>query len=70
MCRHALFYRNLLFHLWKHTCTWQPYLHLRLHLFLNMPYVSAQDRKDIEFGLSHGANVVAASFVRTHEDEE
>ena len=35
---------------------------------INMPYVSAQDRKDIEFGLSHGANVVAASFVRTHED--
>ena len=33
-----------------------------------MPYVSAQDRKDIEFGLTHGANVVAASFVRTHED--
>ncbi len=35
---------------------------------INMPYVSAQDRKDIEFGLAHGANVVAASFVRTHED--
>ncbi len=35
---------------------------------INMPYVSAQDRKDIEFGLSHGANVVAASFVRSHED--
>lgn len=35
---------------------------------INMPYVSAQDRKDIEFGLSHGANVVAASFVRNHED--
>lgn len=35
---------------------------------INMPYVSAQDRKDIEFGLIHGANVVAASFVRTHED--
>lgn len=36
--------------------------------YINMPYVSAQDRKDIEFGLSHGANVVAASFVRSHED--
>lgn len=36
--------------------------------YINMPYVSAQDRKDIEFGLTHGANVVAASFVRTHED--
>lgn len=35
---------------------------------INMPYVSAQDRSDIEFGLSHGANVVAASFVRNHED--
>ena len=35
---------------------------------INMPYVSAQDRRDIEFGLSHGANVVAASFVRNHED--
>ncbi len=35
---------------------------------INMPYVSAQDRRDIEFGLEHGANVVAASFVRTHED--
>ncbi len=35
---------------------------------INMPYVSAQDRKDIEFGLNHGANVVAASFVRNHED--
>lgn len=29
---------------------------------INMPYVSAQDRKDIEFGLTHGANVVAASL--------
>lgn len=35
---------------------------------INMPYVSAQDRKDIEFGLTHGANVVAASFVRSHDD--
>ena len=35
---------------------------------INMPYVSAQDRRDIEFGLTHGANVVAASFVRNHED--
>jgi pyruvate kinase len=35
---------------------------------INMPYVSAQDRRDIEFGLNHGANVVAASFVRNHED--
>lgn len=35
---------------------------------INMPYVSAQDRKDIEFGLNQGANFVAASFVRNHED--
>ena len=35
---------------------------------ISMPYVSAQDRRDIEFGLQHGANVVAASFVRNHED--
>ncbi len=35
---------------------------------INMPYVSAQDRRDIEFGLSHGATYVAASFVRNHED--
>ena len=36
--------------------------------FINMPYVSAQDRKDIEFGLNHGATVVDASFVRNHDD--
>ena len=35
---------------------------------INMPYVSAQDRRDIEFGLSQGGNVVAASFVLNHED--
>ncbi len=35
---------------------------------INMPYVSAQDRRDIEFGLTHGATYVAASFVRNHED--
>ena len=35
---------------------------------ISMPYVSAQDRRDIEFGLKQGANVVAASFVRNHED--
>ncbi len=36
--------------------------------YINMPYVSAQDRRDIEFGLAQGGNVVAASFVRNHED--
>lgn len=35
---------------------------------INMPYVSAQDRRDIEFGLSQGGTFVAASFVRNHED--
>ncbi|MEE0914177.1 MAG: pyruvate kinase [Ruminococcus sp.] len=35
---------------------------------INMPYVSAQDRRDIEFGLTNGANYVAASFVRSHDD--
>ncbi len=35
---------------------------------ISMPYVSAQDRRDIEFGLQNRANVVAASFVRNHED--
>ena len=30
---------------------------------INMPYVSAKDRADIEFGLEQGANVIAASFV-------
>ena len=36
--------------------------------YISMPYVSAQDRRDLEFGLAQGANVVAASFVRNHED--
>ncbi len=35
---------------------------------INMPYVSAKDRQDIEFGLSQGATYVAASFVRSAED--
>lgn len=35
---------------------------------INMPYVSAKDRADIEFGLEQGANVVAASFVRSADD--
>lgn len=35
---------------------------------INMPYVSATDRKDIEFGLEQGADVVAASFVRSADD--
>lgn len=35
---------------------------------INMPFVSAQDRKDIEFGLSLGVTYVAASFVRSADD--
>lgn len=35
---------------------------------INMPFVSAQDRKDLEFGLSLGVTYVAASFVRTADD--
>ena len=35
---------------------------------INMPYVSARDRQDIEFGLEQGATYVAASFVRSAED--
>lgn len=35
---------------------------------INMPYVSAKDRADIEFGLKMGADVVAASFVRSADD--
>lgn len=35
---------------------------------INMPYISAADRADIEFGLKQGVNVVAASFVRSADD--
>lgn len=35
---------------------------------ISMPYVSAKDRDDIEFGLKHGADIVAASFVRSADD--
>lgn len=35
---------------------------------INMPFVSAQDRKDLEFGLSLGVTYVAASFVRSADD--
>lgn len=35
---------------------------------INMPYVSAQDRRDLEFGLEQGVNYIAASFVRSAED--
>ena len=35
---------------------------------INMPYISAVDRADIEFGLKQGVNVIAASFVRSADD--
>ncbi len=35
---------------------------------ISMPYVSARDRADIEFGLKNGAEIVAASFVRSADD--
>ncbi len=35
---------------------------------IHMPYISAADRADIEFGLEQGANVIAASFVRSADD--
>ncbi len=35
---------------------------------ISMPYVSAKDREDIEFGLKQGADIVAASFVRSADD--
>ncbi len=35
---------------------------------INMPYVSAQDRRDLEFGLEQGVTYIAASFVRSAED--
>lgn len=35
---------------------------------IHMPYISASDRADIEFGLKQGVNVVAASFVRSADD--
>jgi len=35
---------------------------------LSMPYISDQDRKDIEFGLKTGFDFIAASFVRNAAD--
>lgn len=35
---------------------------------INMPYMSATDRKDLEFGLKQGVTYVAASFVRSADD--
>jgi pyruvate kinase len=35
---------------------------------LSIPALTEKDRKDLEFGLSHGVNAVALSFVRTAAD--
>ena len=35
---------------------------------LSMPFISEQDRKDIEFGIECGFDFIAASFVRCKED--
>jgi pyruvate kinase len=35
---------------------------------LSIPALTEKDRKDLEFGLKHGVDVVALSFVRTAED--
>jgi pyruvate kinase len=35
---------------------------------LSIPALTEKDRKDLEFGLKHGVDVVALSFVRTGED--
>ena len=35
---------------------------------LTMPFMSPKDRKDLVFGVQHGFDFVAASFVRTGED--
>lgn len=37
---------------------------------LSMPYLSEQDKKDIEFGVKTGFDFIAASFVRTAKDIE
>ena len=35
---------------------------------IQMPYISQQDRKDLEFGLALGVHYIAASFVRSADD--
>jgi len=37
-------------------------------LALSVPSLTEKDRKDLEFGLKHGVDMVAVSFVRTAED--
>lgn len=39
-------------------------------VILSMPYLSEQDKKDIEFGVKTGFDFIAASFVRTAKDLE
>lgn len=38
------------------------------NVMLSMPYVSEQDRSDIEFGIQAGFDFIAASFTRTAQD--
>ena len=35
---------------------------------MSIPSITEKDKKDLEFGLSHGADLVALSFVRHHTD--
>jgi pyruvate kinase len=37
---------------------------------VNLPSITAKDRKDIEFGMEHEVDFIALSFVRTAEDVE
>lgn len=38
------------------------------HVHLELPYLSEQDEADLRFGVEHGVDFVAASFVRSKED--
>ena len=38
------------------------------NVHIDMPYISEQDRKDLEFGVENDVDFVAASFVRCKED--
>ena len=37
-------------------------------IHINLPYMSEKDMNDIRFGIEHGVDYIAASFVRTAED--
>src|SRR5699024_6275399 len=38
------------------------------NVHLNLPALTEKDREDIEFGIEHGIDFIAASFVRNHTD--